>query len=177
MKPLDQLEKALGFILDNLKSKNKLLKELGTGLSNRAKLNIDEQKDIYGKSFKQSIRASITGGQTLIDKGRLRSSLNSSISESAVKFGTNLKYARTLNEGGKIVAENGDYLTFKVRKDAKFLADKNGKIKVSNRKKDFQWIKKKEVNIPERRFLGIGTGEIEVIKKTLLNYLDAILKK
>lgn len=109
-----------------------------------------EQKEPSGKRWVNSIRASESGGVTLVKNAMLKNSIKSQANKSGVAVGTNTIYARTHQFGDKrtIKARNGKGLRFRV----------NGK-----------WVTKKSVkiNIPARPFLGINEEDKREIKGIL----------
>lgn len=67
-----------------------------------------------GRAWPKSRRAVQEGGQTLVDRGRLRDSVTHAATASEVEIGTNVIYAAIHQLGGVIRAKNGKGLAFKV---------------------------------------------------------------
>ena len=109
-----------------------------------------------GKKWKSSIRASETGGKTLIKSNDLRSSIRSEADESGLAVGTNKIYAASHQFGAtgrRIQPKKAKTLRFQI----------GGK-----------WISAKEVriSIPARPFLGISEEDNEEIKKLLNEMME-----
>lgn len=106
-----------------------------------------EQEEPSGKKWTNSIRASESGGVTLVKNAMLRNSIKSQANKSGAAVGTNTIYARTHQFGDKrtIKAKNRKGLRFQF----------NGK-----------WVTKKSVkiNIPARPFLGINEEDQREIR-------------
>ncbi len=86
-----------------------------------------------GKPWPKSNRAENTGGKTLLDKGNLRASIAYNIIRDGVEAGTPLLYGR-IHMTGEVIRAKKDYMTFKIGN---------------------QFVRKKELRIPQRRFLGV----------------------
>lgn len=78
-----------------------LLESIGEALvSSSVKRFVDEQGP-DGKRWKPSQRAATTGGKTLTDTGRLRNSIDYATARGKVMVGSNVRYARIHQLGGK----------------------------------------------------------------------------
>lgn len=123
--------------------KAELFDEIGAALVTGASLRFVDQVSPDGTPWKQSVRASQQGGDTMRNTGRLMSSLSHNVFGDAVEYGTNLEYAHVLHFGAVIKPVNGNYLTFKI-----------GAI----------WARVKQVVLPSREFLGVSNDdETEVL--------------
>lgn len=109
-----------------------------------------------GKRWQPSKRAEETGGKTLTDTAVLKNSIRSQSSSSGLAVGTNDIRAATHQFGSSrtIRAKNGKYLTFKI-----------GNRYVS--------VKKADVDIPARPFLGISNDDMEEIR----NMIEGLFKE
>lgn len=103
-----------------------------------------------GAPWKPSIRAREQGGQTLIDSGRLRTSITYMPGPSSVEVGTNVVYAAIHQFGGTIHAKNAPHLVFKI---------------------GGRFASKDQVTIPPRPFLGIDEGDRAEIGNILRDHL------
>lgn len=118
------------------------------------------QKDPDDKPWKQSVRASEEGGQTLTDSARLKNSIKSEANASGFAVGTNLVYARTHQLG-----EKGRSVTIRAK------TSKGLVFRIGGR-----WIRKKSVRvnikIPARPFLGVSEDDMLEIKSMLEQALE-----
>lgn len=96
-----------------------------------------------GQAWEPSLRATITGGRTLVDKGHLRDSIHSVAEDDAVEIGTADMRAAVHQFGATIHAKTGAGLNF-------MLADGLG-VTVDT------------VTIPERPFLGLSTDDAGMV--------------
>lgn len=107
-----------------------------------------EQKDPFGLRWKQSLRASLEGGLTLSDTGRLRNSFTSptalTLLANGFEVGSNVKYAVTHQKGLTIRPKNAKHLRFRV-----------GGARGPNAKAG-RWVTRDEVKIPKRQILPEG---------------------
>lgn len=108
-----------------------------------------------GKKWETSVRATSTGGKTLIDTSQLRNSIKSYYDEKGFAVGTNIKHAAThqFGEPGRTIrAKNKKALRFQV---------------------GGQWIMRKrvKVKIPARPFLGLSSEDMEEIKATVEDFI------
>ena len=106
-----------------------------------------------GTPWKPSVRAIAQGGETLRDTGVLMNSITHQIlSADAVEYGTNVPYATAMHYGAHIKATNAPYLAFKVP--------------------GFGFVKKKEVHIEGRAFLGLSNED----EQQVVDVIDYFLK-
>lgn len=108
-----------------------------------------------GKRWKTSIRASSTGGRTLIDTAQLRNSIKSYYDEKGFAVGTNAKHGSTHQFGAK-----GRTIRAKTTRGLRFQV--GGK-----------WVTKQQVkvDIPARPFLGLSGEDMEEIKATVEEFI------
>ncbi|PJK29333.1 phage virion morphogenesis protein [Minwuia thermotolerans] len=105
-----------------------------------------------GRPWKPSLRARAEGGRTLTDAGRLRRSITSSATADTASVGTNLVYAAIHQTGGQIRAKTKKGLVFRI---------------------GGAWVRKREVTIPARPFIGLSTALQEDIEGIVVRRLDA----
>ena len=109
-----------------------------------------DQEDPSGKKWKKSARAKEQDGQTLVDKGRLRSSIAKKSSSRNAQAGTNVIYGITHQEGRVIKAKRVKHLKFKI---------------------GGSWVSVKKVTIPKREFMGINDADIKELGEITINHL------
>lgn len=124
--------------------------EIGQTLRDQVLLRFTDEVDPSGTPWKQSQRAAATGGQTLTDKSRLKSSMTYAVGGDSIEVGTNVEYAEPLHFGATIRPLNGDYLRVK---------GAHG------------WFSSKEITLPAREFLGIGERDEEEILDVISAFL------
>lgn len=134
--------------------RSQLFDEIGFNLVENAQLRFIDGVSPDGEAWVQSIRAKQQGGQTLIDKGQLRSSLTHVIHEDGVEYGTNLPYAAPNHYGATIKAVNAPFLAFKI--GSKF-------------------VKKKSVTLPARPFVGISQEDELMVVDVFNNFLSRVV--
>lgn len=115
-----------------------------------------QSRDPEGKRWKTSIRASATGGRTLIDTAQLRNSIKAYSDEKGFAVGTNVKHAGTHQFGAKdrtIRAKTSRGLRFKV---------------------GGRWVTKRQVkvSIPARPYLGLSSDDMQEIKATVEEFIE-----
>jgi phage virion morphogenesis protein len=104
-----------------------------------------------GQRWTPSLRAKMTGGQTLTDKARLRQSITWRADRDSAEWGTNVIYARTHQEGATIRAKGSGRLGFTIP-GLGFRAPH-------------------EVVIPARPFLGLDRDDQDEIDAIIQDYI------
>lgn len=104
-----------------------------------------------GTPWVPSQRATVQGGQTLRDTGRLMNSITHAVSDTTIEVGTNVEYAVPLHFGAHIRAAK-DWLTVKGA---------------------YGWFKKKEVVLPPRPILGLSDSDARRVLSVIARFLDA----
>ena len=104
-----------------------------------------------GSPWPMSVRAMTQGGKTLTDKARLRNSITYAASDEGVEWGTNILYAGVHQRGATIKAKTAAGLRFKVAGS---------------------WVRKQEVQIPARPFLGIDLEDASAIAGIATDWLQ-----
>lgn len=79
----------------------KAAQDIANAMRNSTLRRFKAQNDSEGKTWKPSKRAARKGDKTLIDTGDLRGSLTTAATEDEAQVGTNKKYARIHEFGGK----------------------------------------------------------------------------
>lgn len=145
----------LNAIALNGAQKSQLFDEIGFNLVENAQLRFIDGISPDGDKWVQSIRAKQQGGQTLIDKGQLRSSLTHVVHEDGVEYGTNLPYAAPNHYGADIKAVNAPFLAFKIGGN---------------------FVKKKSVKLPARPFVGISAEDELMVVDVFNNFLQRTIQ-
>jgi phage gpG-like protein len=115
--------------------------------------------------WKPSKRAMSQGGQTLLDTGRLRSSIWGRATQGGVLIGSNLPQARILHEGGTIQHPGGTpYIT--TRAGAKFLR------KDGNYPKGTRFTRPHTIRIEPRPIFVVQQKDIEEIVRLIASHLQ-----
>lgn len=152
----DSVLAALGRLSLEGNDKVDLLDEIGISVAEDTRLRFTDGVDPEGEPWIPSLRATLQGGETLRDTGRLMNSITHVTSANAVEVGTNVPYALPLHFGVTIHAVNGPYLRFKVPGGG--------------------WARKSEVTIPARPFLGINDEDAARIADVIQHFLDVKYK-
>lgn len=105
-----------------------------------------------GAPWPPSLRATIEGGKTLFDSGRLANSITNIPGPTQVEVGSNVVYAGIHQTGGTIVPKTGKALAF---------ALPGGEFAVVG-----------QVTIPARPYLGISATDAEDIGAVVSDYFD-----
>lgn len=103
------------------------------------RLRFARQVDPDRRRWVPSIRARVSGGQTLVHKARLLRSITHNSDNNGTAWGTNVIYARTLNDGAVIKPKNASALRFRI--------PGGGFVTV------------KKVTIPRRQFVGVNEDD------------------
>ena len=134
--------------------KSALLDDIGITLSENARLRFGDQVTPSGERWVPSIRAQLQNGETLRDTGVLMASITHAlIGTDAVEYGTNVPYALPLHYGATVRATNAPFLMFRIAGGG--------------------FVRKKEVTLPAREFLGVSTEDEEQVIELINNFLKA----
>lgn len=109
-----------------------------------------------GRKWKQSLRAKERGGITLVDTGRLLSSITHAADKDEVRVGTNVRYGRIHQTGGEIRPKNAKALTFRLA---------NGQV-----------VSVGKVTIPPRPYLGVDQEDRAGIEEQVRFFLEDLVK-
>ena len=146
--PIEAVLKQLGSF-DALKGQ--LFDEIGVGLVDSVQHRFLTGTDVDGNPWKISWRASMQGGETLRDTGRLMNSYTHNVLSSGVEVGTGVEYAPHLHYGATILPKNGQYITFAV---------------------GGQYRKVKQSILPPRTQLGINAEDEVMILDIVGSFID-----
>lgn len=126
--------KKLKEILKRCKNLKVPMEKISVNMKNEVRSNIDGQHSFVGDKWKQSKRAKEQGGKTLRDTGRLYNSFRNTAGRNYARVGTNVIYARTLNQG----ADKGEFgeVSFTVRQHRRRIKryKKNGELAKTKRR-------------------------------------------
>lgn len=89
------------------------LDAIGGVLVGNVQARFDAEAGPGGVPWVQSLRAKLSGGQTMSDTGRLKASWTHKVEGNAVEWGTNVIYAGPHQRGATIVPVNAKALAFK----------------------------------------------------------------
>lgn len=95
------LDTMLGGLQRRMENKGELLDTIGEVLVSGAIQRFSDGKDPEGTQWEVSKRAANKQGQTLVDTGQLRNSLEYATTTGEVFVGSNKKYAHIHQKGGK----------------------------------------------------------------------------
>jgi len=130
---------ALGAAAARLESPRPLYDVIGTALVVSTQHRFETEQDPEGNPWAASLRATLEGGRTLTDTARLVGSLTHEASDEGLAVGTNVIYAAIHQLGGVIKAKTPEGLRF--------------------RGAGGDWVRKNEVTIPARPFLGLDADD------------------
>lgn len=102
----------LNDLLDRVEDLSPLMAQIGAYGEESTVHRFETQKGPDGRTWEKSARAKATGGQTLVDKGMLRSSVTWNADRDSAEWGTNLIYAGVHQEGATIRAKGDGRLHF-----------------------------------------------------------------
>ena len=138
------------------RGKKKATRLIGEMLVSSTQQRFEDGKGPDGVKWKESARAKVEKGQTLVDTGRLRNSIGYQASEKAVIVGTNVVYGAIHQDGGKTEPHV-------IRaKHAKALAWPGGEHPVKE-------VHHPGSDIPPRPYLGISAEDKAEAKEILLD--------
>jgi len=115
--------------------------------------------------WRASGRALREGGKTLVDTARLKNSMTMRVLGKVLTVGTNVKYARIHQLGGKLdknvtVKQHYRYITQAFGKD---IEGRKVLVKQHQRKMD--------TYIPARPFLKVQAGDLRIMRKIVADYV------
>lgn len=148
-------DKALGKAAQKMKNRQKMMDSIGEALVSGTVKRFSDGKGPDGREWPTSGRAAAQGGQTLVDTGRLRNSIDYATTPDKVMVGTNLPYALIHQKGGTITPKTKKHLKFK---------GANG------------WATVDKVSIPPRPFIGISNEDMEEAKATVAAFMAGAFK-
>lgn len=162
-------------ILKNCNDFRKPLKIIAMDMRNQTLRNFDNEENYLGVKWKKSARAKRENGKTLQDTGRLFKSFTRYSDNNVARVGTNVIYARALNNGLK-KGENGTvnavirthYRRIRYKKKNGEYAKNKKRVKV---RAHVRTIKVPWGDIPGYKFLGISPRMRMKYKNILLQHV------
>lgn len=151
-----ELDRALDSLMSSLKNTKPVMEDISNLMMKDIHEHFEDEKGDENKKWKKSIRAGMQGGKTLTDKGFLKGELFQESTNTQASIVSKTEYASIHNFGGVIRAKNKPFLRFKI-------GDK--------------WSSKKEVTMPERRFMWISNKSINMIVNTIAEYIERSWRK
>jgi phage virion morphogenesis protein len=129
---MDELIVKINNMEKRAKNLSPVMRKISIDMKNQTMKNFRQEKDPDGNPWKKNRR----GGKTLTKTSRLKHSIRPAHGDDYAMVGTNVKYARIHQYGGKITAKNGKYQNFQYAKG--------------------KWASKGSVIMPKRTFMGIS---------------------
>lgn len=153
-------KKKLKEILKRCKNLKEPMTRISVDMKNEIRENIDGQHSFDGVKWKKSKRAKEENGKTLKDTGRLYNSFRNTSGKNYARVGTNIIYARTLNQG----ADKGEFgeVTFTVKQHTRRIKkyNKNGNLSKNKRRitvrSHSRMAKVPWGDIPKYKYMGIS---------------------
>lgn len=131
------------------------LRAIGARLVANTLQRFEDQRGPDGVPWKRSRRAVQQNGQTLVDTGRLRTSITFRAADASVEVGTNVVYAAIHQFGGTIRPKKGKFLKFRVPGGG------------------FRQVR--SVTLPARPFIGFSAEDREDVADIVARHLRAAL--
>lgn len=135
--------------------KRGLFDAIGAALVVSTQKRFEDETDPEGNPWPASLRKTLMGGRTLTDTSMLVQSITHEATENSVAVGTNLIYANIHQVGGTIRAKTPAGLRFR--------SPGNG-----------GWVRKNEVEMPRRAFLGLDADDEAEIRALCADWLGAV---
>lgn len=146
----------LSAIAARLDDQRPMWDEIGASLELSTSERFQQGRGPDGVMWPRSWRARETGGQTLVDSGRLRQSITHNVIGNGVEVGSNVDYAASHQFGVTIRAKTSKGLRFKFSKSG------------ANRP---SWATKMQVTLPPRPFLGVDAEDEQSILAIASDYV------
>ncbi len=144
---------ALGRAFAKVLDRSEVAETIGEQLVSSTIERFETGKGPDGKKWDVSGRAAAESGQTLVDNGHLKGSINYEASPAAVAVGTTDDVKGAIHQfGGTITAKSAPALKFRV--------PGGGFVQV------------KEVNMPARPYIGINKDDIDEAREAIRMYLQ-----
>lgn len=147
----DAVSPAMTELARRLGNLTPVMDEIGGALETSTVLRFERETGPGGAKWPPSLRAQLTGGQTLTDTARLRQSITHRADSDSVAVGTNVIYAAIHQFGGTISAKSARALVFR-------LADGTTR-------------QVRSVTIPARPFLGVDDDDRAAIADIISDWL------
>ncbi|GBC62490.1 phage virion morphogenesis protein [Desulfonema ishimotonii] len=159
-----EVAELLGRVAGRLSDLTPVMTEIGEILVADSADNFEAGRGPDGSRWETSQRVKISGGQVLLNTGRLRNSISYEAGKRRVSVGTSVKYAGTQQFGAK----RGAFGTVAVTVPA-HTRHRNGKtvrVRSHTRTQKLPW-----GDIPAREFLGISADAAAEINAALSGYI------
>lgn len=111
---VEGLERRLGKLLKRMGDLTPLMRDIGGYLRDATRQRFEDGEAPDGAKWKPSIRARLTGGQTLVEHGNLRDSITDAATRDSAIVGTNDPRAPIHHYGGIIRPVSADALRFSI---------------------------------------------------------------
>lgn len=156
-------EETLGFLgetIAKIDDARGLFDAIGGALVTSTQHRFETETDPEGNPWPASLRKLTVGGRTLTDTAALVQSITHEATASSVAVGTNLIYAAIHQFGGTIKAKNP------------ISSFTEGGLRF--RGPGGSWVRKNEVEMPQRAFLGLDDGDQAEIRALCADWLGAV---
>lgn len=130
---------------------SEILAPIGALLESTTLERFDTNVGPDGQAWEPSLRAKITGGRTLVDKGHLRDSIHYAVEADAVEIGSAHLTAGVHQFGATIHAKTGAGLNFMLADGLRVTVD--------------------TVTIPERPFVGLSAEDRDLVEGVAVDAL------
>jgi phage virion morphogenesis protein len=151
-------EEALGILSETIsrtEDAKGLFDAIGMALVTSTQKRFEDEAGPDGNPWPDSLRKTLLGGRTLTETARLVQSITHEASDARVAVGTNVIYAAIHQVGGTIKA--------KTEKGLRFRSPGNG-----------GWVRRNEVTMPARPFLGLDEEDRQEITAICAEWLGAV---
>jgi len=130
-----------------------LMRNIGGYVRDAVRHRFEEQRTPEGRPWKPSLRAQLTGGVTLVDRGLLRDSYTDDAKSDRVEIGSNDPRARIHHHGGEITPRAARSLAFRLANGA--------------------FVSTRSVTMPARPALGLSGDDEDEVRQLTIEYLEA----
>lgn len=170
----DYVKKQLRKIVNNMQDLSPVMKYIGNDMLNETIDNFDKEQSYDGVKWKKSKRALKESGKTLQKTGRLKNSIKYKSSAKRAIVGTNVIYAKTMQEGFDDTPKE-KRVTIKAHKRKIYKKTKSGRkskkgtrvaVKAHKRRVRVPW-----GVIPAYRYMGITKKQEEKYTEKVKNHI------
>lgn len=171
-----ELQAGLARLADAVVAMRPVLDLIGGDLERSTRDRFERQTGPDGVAWVQSVRAREEGGWTLVDTGRLRSSITHTASDVDLMVGSNVVYA-AIHQFGGVIKQPERTVTIWRRfgpdgVEPKFVKQ-NKRNRNSKRVIETEHaMAAREVTMPARPFLGLDQADRDDITATIVAWLD-----
>jgi len=161
---LDRADRKLQSLFARTSNLFPLMDQIGALVTEQSRMRFETQRAPSGEAWEQSGRAREQGGQTLVDTGRLRDSLQHLAGATSAQIGTNVLYAAA-HQFGRTEVETVEAHSRRIEqafgRPLKFPVYQNVRTH------------KRNPNIVARPFLGLNGDDREEINDVVGAYIEA----